>query len=134
MSEITVDTEKALRALEKVDKAMAELRAVLAPGVFKKEVPRTQRTQPPKEKAEIIALYLDVSQIPFKVKGGAPARDSDGFAFTFLRGRDGEIWQSSAELASALHQYGKVRVGRFVYQLSKDEVFIQRVIAKEVSQ
>jgi len=44
MSEITVDTEKALRALEKVDKAMAELRAVLAPGVFK-EVTRKQRPE-----------------------------------------------------------------------------------------
>jgi len=131
MSEITVNTEKVIKALENVEKAVTDLRAVLAPGVFKKVEPICQ---PPKEKAEIIALYLDVSMIPFKVKGGSPARDSDGFAFTFLRGRDGEIWQSSAELANALHQYGKVRVGRFVYQLSKDEVFIQRVIAKDVSQ
>ena len=130
MSEITVDTEKALRALEKVDKAMAELRAVLAPGVFK-EVTRKQRTQPPKDTTEIMDLDLNVSQIPFKVKGGAAASDSDGFAFTFLRDRDGEIWRSSAELASALEQYSKIRIGKFTYQLSKDGVFIQRVISKE---
>ena len=115
MSEITVDTEKTLKAIENIEKAVKDLRAILAPGVFHKEVPQTQRTQPPKEPTEIMALHLDLSEIPFKIKGGSPARDTDGFAFTFLKNRNGEIWQSSAELANALGQYGRIRVGKFVY-------------------
>jgi len=130
MSEITVDTEKVIKVLEKIDRDYAELRAILAPGVFK-DIPRSQRTKPPVDTTAPMALDLDVSQIPFKVKGGSPARDSDGFAFTFLKNREGDIWRSSADLASALERYGKVRIGKFVYQLSNDEVFIQRVIYKE---
>lgn len=130
MAEIVVDTEEVVKCLEKIDKAYAELRAVLAPGVFKKESPRPQI---PRSATDIMVLDLNVSQIPFKVKGGVAATDYDGFAFTFLKNRDGEIWQSSAELASAISQYGKVKIGQFVYQLSKDEVFIQRVIFKEGS-
>ncbi|MBA7625156.1 hypothetical protein ES703_32580 [subsurface metagenome] len=131
MSEITVDTEKVLKALEKIDKANAELRAILAPGVFR-EVPREQRTQPPKDSSAPMVLdHIDVSQIPFKIKGGEPARDSDGFAYTFPKDREGKLWDSSVELYNAIIQYGKIRIGKFVYQLSKDEVFIQRVVFKE---
>ena len=133
MSEITVDTEKVIKALEKVEQAVTDLRSVLAPGVFKREVPQKQRTQPPKEATEIMALDLDVSQIPFRVKGGEPARDSDGFAYTFPKDRDGKLWDSSVELYNAIIQYGKIRIGKFVYQLSKDEVFLQRVVYKEGS-
>lgn len=130
MSEITVDAELVIKALEKIDKAYAELREVLAPGVFKKE---DTHSQTPRSATEIMVLDLDVSKIPFKIKGGSPARDSDGFAFTFLKNRSGEPWRSSVELADAIEQYGKVRIGKFVYQLSKDGVFLQRVIFKEGS-
>ena len=128
MSEITVDAEKVIKGLEKVEKAINELRAILAPGVFKKVAPRSEA---PRENTEIMVLDLDLSKVPFKIKGGEPARDSDGFAFTFLSDREGKIWDSNTELANALNQYGKVRIGKFVYQLSKDEKFIQRVIPKE---
>lgn len=130
MSEITVDAEKVIKAVDKIDEAVSALRRVLAPGVFK-EVPRSQRAEPPKETAEIMALDINVSQIGFKVKGGAAATDYDGFAFTFLRkSRDGPIWEHNIEIHSALCQYGKVSIGRFTYQLSKDGVFIQRVKSK----
>ena len=36
MSENTVDAEKVIKGLEKVEKAINELRAILAPGVFKR--------------------------------------------------------------------------------------------------
>lgn len=131
MSKITVDAEKVIKAVDKIDKAVKELRSVLAPGVFR-EVPPTQRAQPPRDVPEIMALDFNVSQIPFKVKGGAAASDYDGFAFTFLRkSRDGPIWEHNIELHNALCQYGRVKIGRFIYQLSKDGVFIQRVIARE---
>ena len=70
MSEIIVDAEKVIMALDKVEEAMTDLRAVLTPGVFHKKVPRTQRNQPPQDTSAPMILDLDLSKVPFKIKGG----------------------------------------------------------------
>ena len=73
---------------------------------------------------------IDVQEITWYLKGMKPATPDSEWAFSFPRDTEGNLNPETMVLVGEIQEFGKVRIGKYEYSLSKDDQFLNRKILK----
>lgn len=120
---VTLDADEFLNILDELANLEKRLRALGREGYKIDGVtpePKSPASREEKEQ-DAMPLEIDISGIDWRRSnkaGGGAAGPGDGWAWAFALTKDGGIRRESAQLLSALEQYGKVLVDGFEITLA----------------